>query len=223
MPIVSITIDTEFPDQPAKDPLGAEDELLEILAARKITATFFVVGSWARAHPDRVRAINDAGHHIGNHSYAHCSLARMTEQGIVDDLSACHAVLAELGVETRPWFRAPYGEVTHDLISADAAIKRAGYRHIHWHARGEDWRPERSPDEVAEVTLADVRSRWPRPAIVLLHSWPDSAPRALDLVLDRLGSDGAEFVTVDKLSLWHSGVGRVREAADRLFAGPEPR
>lgn len=218
MPIVSITIDTEFPDQPATDPLGVGDELLEVLARRDIKATFFIVGAWARANPERVIAIGDAGHHIGNHSYSHCSLSRMTEAGIVEDLTACRTVLADLGVETQPWFRAPYGEITHDAVDVDAAIKRAGYRHVHWHARGEDWRAELSPEEVANTALSDVQRRWPRPAIVLVHSWPDSAPRALELVLDRLRFKGAEFATVDGIGRWERGVGRIRSATKRPSA-----
>jgi peptidoglycan/xylan/chitin deacetylase (PgdA/CDA1 family) len=216
MPIVSITIDTEFPDQAAKDPLGAGDELLQVLAKRNIKATFFIVGAWARANPERVIAIRDAGHHIGNHSYSHCSLKRMTGDGIVEDLAACDAVLSGLGVETRPWFRAPYGEIIHDAIDAEAAIRQAGYRHVHWHARGEDWRAELSAAEVAEMALIDVHRRWPRPAIVLFHSWPDSAPRALELLLDRLRSERAEFVTVDAIGLRHRGVGLLRSAASSI-------
>jgi peptidoglycan/xylan/chitin deacetylase (PgdA/CDA1 family) len=211
--VASITIDTEFPDQPAQDPLGMTDEILGVLAARSIRATFFVVGAWAQAHPDRVRAITQAGHQIGNHSYSHCSLARMTQQGIVDDLVACHDVLAQLGVESQPWFRAPYGETAGRSPAVKSAITTAGYRHVHWHARGEDWRPGQSADDAASMILSDVGDRWPRPAIVLMHSWPDVAARALEIVIDRIDAQGAEFLTVAELGVRHAAVGRLREAA----------
>jgi peptidoglycan-N-acetylglucosamine deacetylase len=211
--VACITIDTEFPDQPARDPLGVGDELLAVLAFRNIKATFFVVGAWAQAHPDRVRAMTEAGHHIGNHSYSHCSLTRMTEPGIVDDLVACHGVLAQLGIESRPWFRAPYGETAGGSAAVKSAIRTAGYRHVHWHARGEDWRPGQSADDAAGMILRDVADRWPRPAIVLLHSWPDSAARALELVIDRLDAQGATFLTVKELGVRHAALGRLREAA----------
>ena len=213
MAVACITIDTEFPDQPARDPLGIADELLGMLASHNIKATFFVVGAWARAYPDRVRAMREAGHQIGNHSYSHCSLARMTKQGIVDDLVACHDVLAELGIETRPWFRAPYGETAGDSAAVKSAIRTAGYRHVHWHARGEDWRPGQSPDDAARMILRDVADRWPRPAIVLLHSLPDGAARALEIVVDRLDAQGAKFLTVKELGVRHAALGRLREAA----------
>ena len=217
MAVACITIDTEFPDQPARDPLGVADALLEVLATRDVRATFFVVGAWARAYPDRVRAIADAGHHIGNHSYSHCSLNRMTQPGIVADLLAGHHVLAQLGIDSRPWFRAPYGETGDGGagVDAPAAIKTAGYRHIHWHARGEDWRPNASADDIADMILGDVAHRWPRPAIILLHSWPDAAARALELVLDRLDAQGATFLTVAQLGVRHAVLGRVREAGRR--------
>lgn len=213
MAIACMTIDTEFPDQPARDPLGIADQLLEVLGARNIRATFFVVGAWARAHPDRVRAIAQAGHHIGNHSYSHCSLARMTQPGIVDDVLACHDVLADLGIDSRPWFRAPYGETAGDSDAVRSAIRTAGYRHVHWHARGEDWRPGRSADDTAAMILRDVEARWPRPAIVLLHSWPDAAAEALEIVIDRLDAQGGEFLTVNELGVRHAALGRLREAA----------
>src|ERR1700722_10241644 len=108
---IAITIDTEFHDRPAADPLGALDELLQILAHRGVPATFFVVGSWAGAYPDRVSAIAAAGHVVGNHGYAHCDLTKLTNAGIVGDLGDCDGKLAAVGVAARPWFRAPYGSI----------------------------------------------------------------------------------------------------------------
>lgn len=197
--MVSLTIDTEFPDHPSSDPLRTLDQLLGLLSDRSIAATFFIAGAWAQAHPRQVHAIKTAGHHIGNHSYSHCALPRLSEAGIVEDLTACGEVLALYGVEPRPWFRAPYGELDHATVDVPAAIGRAGYHHVPWDADGDDWRPDRSAPDIASSILTDVRARWPRPAIVLLHSWPDHAPRAMELVLDAVEPEGATFLTVDQV------------------------
>ncbi|HLY49377.1 MAG TPA: polysaccharide deacetylase family protein [Solirubrobacteraceae bacterium] len=199
MPALAVTIDTEFPDHPAKDPLGTLDRLLDLLERRNLRVTFFILGAWARAYPDRVSAIREAGHHIGNHSFSHCALTRMTETGIIEDLVACHDVLTGLGIESRPWFRAPYGELTHPQLDVELAIGRAGYRHVHWHADGKDWAPGASADSVAAALVADVRACWPRPAIVLLHSWPDAAPAALERVMDALEPDNVSYLTVEEV------------------------
>lgn len=192
---VCITIDTEFPDRPCSDPLGTFDQLLELLAARQTPATFFVVGGWARANPDRVVAIPAAGHQVGNHSYSHCNLARMNGEGIVADLAECDQALSELGVETRPRFRAPYGEMGA-RSEVRKVVKRAGYQHVPWQADGEDWRPGASPQQVADKAFAEIKRRWPRTATVLFHSWPDVTPHALALLLDELSASRVTFTKV---------------------------
>src|SRR5689334_11503346 len=46
-------------------------ELLELLGARGIKATFFLVGKNALAHPRLVRQLVEEGHLVGNHSFSH--------------------------------------------------------------------------------------------------------------------------------------------------------
>jgi peptidoglycan/xylan/chitin deacetylase (PgdA/CDA1 family) len=104
-----------------------------------------------------------------------------------------------LGVETRPWFRAPYGEISHAQIDLNRTVQRAGYRHIHWHAQAEDWAPGASAEPIASAILAGVRRRWPVPAIVLLHSWPDPTSEALARLITAFASAQATFLTVDQL------------------------
>jgi peptidoglycan/xylan/chitin deacetylase (PgdA/CDA1 family) len=203
MPLVSITIDTEFPDRAAADRTGVCDELLDILAARRVSATFFVVGSWARAYPDRIAAISEAGHHVGNHGDSHRKLTNMTDSEIVADLADCRDTLLRAGLETRPWFRAPYGEIGKLGGRINQAVAGAGYRHVRWHADGGDWKPRRRVQTVVETSLSGVRRRWPDPAIVLFHSWPDRTPNALAQVVDALESWAAEFVTISELMELH--------------------
>ena len=47
--------------------------ILELLARTQTRATFFVKGQFAQQKPDLIRAIVNAGHSIGNHSYSHPS------------------------------------------------------------------------------------------------------------------------------------------------------
>ena len=51
---------------------------------------------------------------------------------------------------------------------------------------------------------------------MLLHSWPDCTAAALELILDRLTAEDANFLTVDQLGWRHAVRGRVREATTRL-------
>src|SRR4051812_10062814 len=46
-------------------------QLLDVLAKHQVKATFFVIGKFVKQRPDIVRAVVDAGHVIGNHTYSH--------------------------------------------------------------------------------------------------------------------------------------------------------
>jgi len=56
----------------------------------------------------------------------HTAHPRLTAGGIVEDLLACRDVLCDLEIETRPYFRAPQGELGHDDVDVEPAIKKLG-------------------------------------------------------------------------------------------------
>lgn len=63
-PEVALTFD-DGPNPPRTD------QVLEILEAKDVRATFFVIGKWAERFPKAVERIAAAGHVVGNHSYLH--------------------------------------------------------------------------------------------------------------------------------------------------------
>ena len=54
--------------------------ILDLLAAHGATATFFLIGKNAAAHPDLVKRIHAAGHGIGNHTFDHASFRLRDER-----------------------------------------------------------------------------------------------------------------------------------------------
>ncbi len=95
-----------FDDGP--DP-GTTRCLLELLSRHGVTATFFVTGLRAAAHPDLVREILSRGHSLGNHSYGHSPLLMLkgTEE-LREEITATQTLLAGFGVRTLA-FRPPVG------------------------------------------------------------------------------------------------------------------
>ncbi len=57
-------------------------KLLDLLAARHLKATFFVVGQNAADHPDILKRAVREGHEIGNHSWSHPNLAKMSDEAV---------------------------------------------------------------------------------------------------------------------------------------------
>jgi peptidoglycan/xylan/chitin deacetylase (PgdA/CDA1 family) len=193
---VALTFDTEFPGRPTVP--GAEDELLAALAAAGGRATFFLQGRWVRANPEQARRLAEAGHLIANHSNFHAPMDGLDDELLRRDVrEAEETIQMTTGSDPKPWFRCPFGAGMEDERVL-AALADLGYQHVGWDVDPEDWNEARGAADVELLVLEGVRSR-DEDTIVLLHGWPAATARALPAILDGLGSDGVELVTVDAL------------------------
>ena len=165
--------------------------ILALLAEHGASATFFVIGERAAAHPQLVRDIVAAGHEVAHHTHTHplgtfwcASRARVARE-----LDECLAVLASAGVRpTR--FRPPAGLKNVWLA---AALRSRGLVGVGWSARGLELWPGGAAAAAARVTCGLAPG-----AILLLHEGPP-VPRAtrvegIRLVLERLRERGYSCV-----------------------------
>ncbi len=195
---VALTFDTEHPDGPNCPPHGSE-RILAALAEAQVPASFFLQGRWASAYPDLARRIARDGHLIGNHSYAHANLTRLTPAGLAEDVCAAEeAIRQSTGVDPRPWFRCPYGTHSHSTELAPTS-RSLGYHDAHWNVTPEDWDSDLSAAELTARVVEGVSGRDDA-AVVLLHSWPGVVPDALPGIIRSLRGAGARFTTVAGLS-----------------------
>jgi peptidoglycan/xylan/chitin deacetylase (PgdA/CDA1 family) len=193
---VALTFDTEFPGRPTVP--GVEDELLAALAEAGVRATFFLQGRWARANPEQARRLAEAGHLIANHSNFHAPMDGLDDELLRRDVrKAEETIQTTTGADPKPWFRCPFGAGMEDGRVL-AALAELGYQHVGWDVDPEDWNETRGGADVELLVLEGVRSR-DEDTIVLLHGWPAATAGALPAILDGLGSDGVELVTVDAL------------------------
>ena len=152
---VALTID-DGPD-PAVTP-----QVLDLLAAHGVRATFFCIGARVERHPALARRILAEGHEIGNHTQRHSNLfslsgpwrmAREIEQAQASFSRVC-------GVRPR-WFRAPAGLRN---VFLQPQLSRLGLELASWTRRGFDTR-NRDPGKVLEALLRDLAAG----DILLLH------------------------------------------------------
>ena len=61
-------------------------KLLDLLAARHLKATFFVIGQNAADHPDILKRAVREGHEIANHSWSHPNLGKMSDDAVRREL-----------------------------------------------------------------------------------------------------------------------------------------
>ena len=194
---VALTFDAEHPDRPGATP-GTAERILDELGRADVRATFFVQSRWARANPELARRIAEDGHLVGNHSPYHARMTLLSDEGIRADVRDAAEALAQIaGVDTRPWFRCPFGD-GHDDPRVAGALEELGYRNVHWDVETQDWEPEISPDDITQTAVRGCAAHGDG-AVLLLHTWPRHTADALPGLLEAFGRAGTTFVTVDEL------------------------
>jgi peptidoglycan/xylan/chitin deacetylase (PgdA/CDA1 family) len=176
--------------------VGTTEGVLDVLAARDVRATFFVVGSMLDAPGARrlVERAADEGHWIGNHSLTHSTPLGSQP----DEAYAAHEILTtqdRLGdlAHERRFFR-PFGEggkLGPHLLSAAAVelLCDGAYTCVLWNSVPRDWE---DPVGWVDTALADVERL--DHSVVVLHDLPTRAMDALPAFLDRLADGGATIV-----------------------------
>jgi peptidoglycan/xylan/chitin deacetylase (PgdA/CDA1 family) len=180
---------------------AATPQLLEVLARSRTPATFFLIGDFARRHPELVRAIAAAGHSIGNHTMTHPKLAVQRESRIREELSGCSRLLEDLLGERVELFRPPYGSRRPAVLRIAAEL---GLSPVLWNVTGYDWNPIGEDRILANLERGIARNRRRRRGSnLLLHDGGHlglNAPR-LDTVaatkrLIAASGEGVRFVPV---------------------------
>jgi peptidoglycan-N-acetylglucosamine deacetylase len=182
---------------------GSTGELLDVLARHNARATFFMIGRFVREHPEIVRAVQAAGHLIGNHTETHPWLAWQSARVIREELRTCNEALEDaLGAPVR-YFRPPHGARRPAVMNIACEL---GLTTVQWNVMGFDWEPI-GPDGIVRHVdrgLARAQGRGAG-ANILLHDGYDQAMgadrsatvKATEILLERFGREGKRVVTVD--------------------------
>lgn len=84
-------------------------QILDILKEKEVKATFFVIGSYAKSHPELVKRAYDEGHTIGLHSYTHKKSMFNSLQAFKEEVDKTYDVVYDIIGEAPKYFRIPYG------------------------------------------------------------------------------------------------------------------
>lgn len=172
-------------------------QVLDILKKHHVKATFFLMGSRVKGHPDITKRIHREGHVIGNHTFWHPKLYAESIGRLVWEVQETDAWIKKTVGYTPKLIRAPYGGLTEENV---VELGEMGKSVIGWSVDTQDWRQIHS-EEIQRNLMKDLHPG----AIVLMHCAGDwsqdlsGMTAALDELLPRLKREGYEMVTVPEL------------------------
>jgi peptidoglycan/xylan/chitin deacetylase (PgdA/CDA1 family) len=166
--------------------------LLDMLKARGIRATFFLIGQNAAEYPDIVRRIAAEGHEIGNHTWNHPQLTRLSSAALREEINRTSSTISEIIGKPLLVMRPPYG-ATNAYIN-HWMNREFGMKVILWSVDPLDWK-YRNSARVKRQILAGAQPG----AIILSHDIHATTVAAMPDVFDSLLAEGYRFVTVSEL------------------------
>ncbi len=173
--------------------------LLEVLAKHEVKATFFMIGRFVAEQPQIARAVAQAGHVIGNHTYTHPNLFFASGSQLARELDDCEKALADAVGEHSKLFRPPWGFRRPATLRAATA---RGLTTVMWSASGKDWKLP-----TAEAIEQHAAAQIGGGDVILMHDgghWRmgvDRAPTvaAAERLISRYRGEGYNFVTVAEM------------------------
>jgi peptidoglycan/xylan/chitin deacetylase (PgdA/CDA1 family) len=170
---------------------GYTGPILDVLATKKVPATFFVLGSNVDARPALVRRQGEARHVVANHTYQHERLTELSDAAIVRTVDRTHTAIERAGVEPARLVRPPFGATSSRVRQV---LTNAGYTHVLWTVDPRDW--ERDAAAIRSGVLTNLHDG----AIVLLHDGVANSKEtlaALPGMIDGIRSRGYCFAVLD--------------------------
>lgn len=169
-------------------------EILDILDKYSIKATFFLIGQNIEYYPEIIKREIQSGHEIGNHTYSHAQLDKMTCAEIENEINKFENSLSKYYNYCPSLIRPPCGSFGDTFKSA---IEDLNYKIILWSIDTRDW-SHTPANKIIDNILSKVKSG----DIILMHDYitgTSPTPAVLEAIIPKLIDEGYEFVTVSEL------------------------
>lgn len=179
-PMVALTFD----DGPSVN----TKRILDTLEKYNGVATFFVTGNNASKYTDILKRIIDEESQIGNHTYDHLRLTKLSSEGIRSQVNRIQEIVYSATGVYPTVLRPPYGEY-NSFVKSNVSIKM-----LNWNVDTLDWKTRNAESTYNEVmnTLADGN-------VILMHDLYSQTADAVEKIVPAIVEKGYQLVTVDQL------------------------
>lgn len=164
--------------------------ILATLKKHHVHASFFLEGRWVKNHPELAKMIASAGHEVGNHSYTHPDMKKISNDLISQEIRRTNEVIKATTEQTPLWFAPPSGSIREDVVTIAASEKMGT---VMWSVDTIDWKKP-SPQELINRVMGKVHNG----ALILMHP-TEATASALDTLILTIKDKGLEIDTVSTL------------------------
>ena len=166
--------------------------LLDILDQYGAKATFFLIGSKVSGQASVVRSIQARGHQLGNHSWSHPELPKLSVDQIAGEIDRTNEAIRQATGVKPSILRPPYGAVNGVVLEQ---LRARGMSSILWSVDTRDW-ADRNSQIVCSRAVAGARPG----AVILMHDIHQTSVNAVPCILGSLKQQGYSFVTIQRLN-----------------------
>lgn len=180
-------------------------QILDILEKEKVPASFFVVGLQVENNIPLLQRINRLGFEIGNHTFTHSNVAKMSPQRALLEMKLTRLLIESITGRSTILFRAPYNADsephTFEELEPIARSRQENYLTVGESIDPNDWQPGVTADSIVARTIYQVENRGA--SIILLHDAGGETRKptveALPRIIDYFKKKGYKFTTVADL------------------------
>lgn len=165
-------------------------EMLAALKKHQVKASFFLEGRWVKNNPDLAKMIVSAGHEVGNHSYTHPDMRRITAAQTREQLVKTNEVIEAATGHKSSWFAPPSGSYREETVKIAAEFKM---KTVMWTVDTIDWQKP-SPDQLINRVISKIDNG----SMVLMHP-TESTAKSLDRLITLIEEKNLKIGTVSDL------------------------
>lgn len=174
---------------------GFTEKILDILKEEAVPATFFITGHYLKTAPQLVKRMVNENHIIGNHSWHHPDLTKVSDDRLREELRKVKDGVEKLtNQKVMNYLRPPRG------IFSERTMKLAneeGYTHVFWSLAFIDWYTNKQKGW--QYAYDEVMSQIHPGSILLLHTVSKDNADALEKIIKDLKKRGYQFKSLDNL------------------------
>jgi peptidoglycan/xylan/chitin deacetylase (PgdA/CDA1 family) len=172
-------------------------KVLEVLNKNKVKATFFVVGARAQLYPEVLSRISESGHSLGNHSWNHKSLVKLSKMRALESLQKTNDLISGITGKSCYLVRPPYG---HTNQRVKKIIHQQGWHEVMWDCDSRDWE-NKAPDHILFKVMKSIAPG----SIVLFHDIHPGSAGMLQTLITAFKKQNYRFITIPELIKIKSG------------------